>query len=105
MTVPVLVVGLSCALALIAGGAVTAFAAGNAIKKLAGVLVALVGAALVLGVVGAPSVAIVAAVAIALGYATIGVSLAVRAQEVYGVIEEHDLDAADAQQESPESES
>ena len=96
--------GLALAVALVAGGAVTAFASGNALKKTAAVLTALVGAALALGVLGAPSAAIVAAAAIAFAYCVVGVAIGARLQEAYGSAETGDLDAADAEDEPRRSE-
>lgn len=102
MSAPALTLGLALAVALLAGGAVTAFTANNALKKIAAVLTALVGAALSLSLVGAPSVAIIGAVAIALAYCVIGVSVAVRLQEAYGSVDLNEADAADEQDEPRE---
>jgi uncharacterized protein YaiL (DUF2058 family) len=102
VSAPALTLGLALAVALLAGGAVTAFTVNNALKKIAAVLTALVGAALSLSLVGAPSVAIIGAVAIALAYCVIGVSVAVRLQEAYGSVDLNEADAADEQDEPRE---
>jgi hypothetical protein len=95
--------GLALGVALVAGGSVAAFAAANALKKIAAVLTALVGAGLVLALMGAPSVALFAFVAIAFAYCILGVAIAVRLQEAYGSAELSELDAADEQDEPRES--
>ncbi len=99
MTAPALMVGLALAIALVAGGAAAACASGNALKKLAAVLTALVGAGLALALLGAPSAALLAGVVIAFGYCVVGAAVAVRLHEAYGSIETSDLDAADEQDE------
>lgn len=104
MIAPTLYAVLALAIALVAGGAVTAFASSNALKRVMAVLVALVGAALALGALGAPAIAVTAAVAIALGYVAVGVAVVVRIQEAYGAVEMRDLDAADEEDEPRESE-
>jgi hypothetical protein len=104
VTAPALFLSLALAVALVAGGAVAAFASGNALKKIAAVLIALVGATLALGVLGAPTIALSAAVAIALAYVATGVAVAVRLQEAYGAIEAREIDAADERDEPRETE-
>jgi hypothetical protein len=104
VTTPALAVGLALAIALVAGGAVTAFVSANAVKKISATLTCLVGAGLTLALLGAPSSAVIAVVAIALGYAAIGVAITVRLQEAYGGIEASDLDAADEHDEPREPE-
>jgi len=99
VTSPALLVALVLAVSLVGGGAVTAFASSNALKKLAAVLTALVGAGVALAVLGAPSATIAAALAIAFGYSVVGVAVVVRLQEAYGAIEASELDAADEQDE------
>jgi hypothetical protein len=101
---PALMVGLALAIALVAAGAVAAFASSNALKKVAAVLTALVGAALVAAMLGAPSSVLIAAAAIAFAYCAVGIAVVVRLQEAYGSIETSDLDAADEQDESREPE-
>jgi hypothetical protein len=93
------IIGLALAVALVAGGAVTAFASSNALKKTAAVVTALAGALLALALLGAPSVALVAAVAVAFAYCVVGVAISVRLQEAYGSVETGDVDAADEQDE------
>jgi len=94
-----LLICLALAVALVAGGAVAAFASGNALKKTAATMASLVGAVLALALLGAPGGALVAGAAIALAYCVVGVAVAVRLQEAYGGIETSDLDAADDQDE------
>ena len=104
MTSPPLMVGLALAIALVAGGAVAAFTSSNALKKVAAVLTALVGAALVAALLGAPSSLLIALAAIAFAYCVVGVAVVVRLQEAYGSIETGDVDAADEQDEPREPE-
>ncbi len=101
---PALMIGLALAMALVAGGAVAAFVSSNALKKVAAVLTALVGAALAAALLGAPGGVLIAAAAIAFAYCVVGVAVVVRLQEVYGSIETRDLDAADEQDEPREPE-
>jgi multisubunit Na+/H+ antiporter MnhC subunit len=95
--------GLTLAIALLAGGLVSAFASANALKKVAALSTALVGACLALALLGAPGAAVLAAVAIAFAYCVAGVAVAVRLQEAYGSVEVSELDAADDQDEPRES--
>jgi hypothetical protein len=104
VTTPAFVLCLALGVALVAGGAVAAFASANALKKIAAVVLALTGAALALAALQAPTIALVAAVAIGLAYAIVGVAVAVRLQEAYGVVETDEIDAADQQDEPRESE-
>lgn len=95
---------LALGVALVAGGAVAAFASANALKKITAVVLALSGATLTLAALQAPAIAIVAAVAIAFAYAIVAVAVAVRVQEAYGVVETDEIDGADQQDEPRESE-
>jgi hypothetical protein len=97
-------IGLALAIALVAGGAVAAFASSNVLKKVAALLTALVGAALSAALLGAPSSLLIAAAAVVFAYCAVGVAVAVRLQEAYGSIETGDLDAADEQDEPREPE-
>jgi hypothetical protein len=101
---PALMIGLALAMALVAGGAVAAFVSSNALKKVAAVLTALVGAALAAALLGAPSGVLIAAAAVAFAYCVVGVAAVVRLQEAYGSIESSELDAADEQDEPKEPE-
>lgn len=101
---PALMIGLALAMALVLGGAVAAFASGNALKKVAAILSALVGAGLAAALLGAPSGTLIAVAAIAFAYCVVGVAVLVRLQEAYGSIETSDLDAADEQDEPREPE-
>lgn len=93
---------LGFAIALMAAGALTAAASSNAMKKILGVLISLVGAAFALALLAAPDAAVLGALAIAFAYLVIGVAVTVRLQESYASIEAHELDAADAQEEPRE---
>jgi len=99
MTAPALLAGLVLAIALIASGAVGAFTTANALKKVGAIAVALGGALLALALLQAPNLALIALVAVSFAYAVVGVALAVRLQEAYGVIETDEIDAADEQDE------
>lgn len=94
---------LAAAAALIATGAVTAWATTNAAKRVVGGVVALIGAALALGALGAPMFAL-AAIAFAFAHLTLGMGLVVRLQEAYGGVETAEVDAADRAAEAEERE-
>jgi len=104
VTSAALLSGLALAVALVVGGAVAALTAANAMKKIAALMLAFVGAALSLALLGAPGGAILAVVAIAFAHTAIGVSIAVRLQEAYGGVETGELDAADEEDEPREPE-
>lgn len=96
------IIVLTGALALTLLGAAVAWAAPNATKRVAGILVAHFGAVLALGAVGAPLSIMSAGVAIALAQCAIGAAIVVRLQEAYGAVEGRDIDAADDAAEPPE---
>lgn len=102
MTALALMLGLALAVALVIGGAVGALASNNALKKVAAVLTAFIGAGLALAVMGAPSLALVVVAALGFAYCLVGVAIVVRLQEAYSSIEFPDLDAADEQDEPRE---
>lgn len=83
------------AIALVVIGAAAALMIDNAIKRLAGLMIAGFGAVLALGVLGAPNGALVAGAAILFAQAVVGVAIVVRLQESYGAIEASDVDNAD----------
>lgn len=90
------------AITLVLLGALAAWAASNAITRLAGVAIALLGAVCALAALGAPPSAQIAATAAALVYTLVGAAIVVLVQESYGSIETAALDAADAAAESSE---
>lgn len=104
MAPPVLAdaVALAIALALLMAGVATAWRTANAARRLGGILCAHIAAMLALGVLGAPTMAVVAAVAIAFGYCAIGVAITIRLQETYASTEAGEIDAADDQGEPAE---
>lgn len=93
---------VAVAVALVAFGAVAAWVSGNAIKRLAGVSVAMAGAMLGAAALGAPSALLGGAAALVFAMLAAGVALVVRVQEGYGAIEAPELDQADAQDEAAE---
>lgn len=86
---------------LTSAGVIGAWTSGATAKRLAGVIVAIFGAALSVTALGA-SVLAAAALAAAFAYLTLGVALLVRLQETYGVTDARTLDQADAANEPPE---
>lgn len=84
------------AVALVVIGAMAALLLGNAIKRLAGLLIAGFGAIAALAVLGASDGALLVGVAVLLAQTAIGVALVVRLQEAYGAVDAGDIDAADA---------
>lgn len=93
---------LAGAVALAMIGAVTAWAGANALKRLTGMTIALIGAILALGAIGAPPALIVAGVVLAFAHLALGLALLVRLQEAYGGTETTDIDAADRKTEAAE---
>ena len=93
---------LAAAAALLMIGAVTALSSNNVAKRLAGLLIALIGAVLGLAALGAPGAALIAGLAAVFAQILVGVALLVRLQEAYGVTELAEIDAADAESEPAE---
>jgi len=87
------------AIALLIAGAAAATLSPNAIKRLAGLTIAGLGALAALAALGAPGVTLTAGVAVLFAQLAVGVAIIVRLQESYGVIEAPEIDAADAQSE------
>ena len=87
---------LAIAVALLLCSAFAAWAAANAIKRLAAVIIALVAAIMAGAASGAPGALLIGAAGIAFAYLAIGAVLVVRAQEEYGVVETSEIDSADA---------
>jgi hypothetical protein len=83
------------AIALVMSGAATALIVSNAIKRLAGLGIAGLGALAALAL-WAPPAATAGAVIVFVQVA-VGVAIVVRLQESYGSIEMRDIDAADAE--------
>lgn len=88
---------LAVAVLLALSGVAVAWASPNLSKRLTALVVALIGVALALGVLGAPPGLLVAVTAVGFAYAATGASLIVRAQESYASVEAAEMDAADAQ--------
>ncbi len=97
-----LVLAGGVALAMI--GAVAAWAGANALKRIAGLMIAFIGALLALAAVGAPAPLLAGGVALMFGYLGLGLSLLVRLQESYGGVETTEIDAADRKAEAAERE-
>lgn len=89
---PVLAAG---AIALVVIGATAALLLANAIKRIAGLVLAGFGATLALAALGAPDSALVAGVTLLFAQTVVGVAIVVRLQESYGAIEAPDVDSAD----------
>ncbi|QGZ95607.1 hypothetical protein [Terricaulis silvestris] len=83
-------------------GAVAAWTAPNATKRVAGVIVALIGAIIAMAALQAPPSWLIAGAAVALGYCVVGTTVVVRLQEAYGAAETSAIDAADDEGEPPE---
>ncbi len=90
---PVLAAG---AVALVVIGAMAALLLSNAIKRLAGLLIAGFGAIAALAALGVSDGALIVGVAVLFAQTAIGVTLVVRLQEAYGAVDAIDIDAADA---------
>jgi hypothetical protein len=83
------------AIALVVIGAGAALLLDNAVKRLAGLMIAGFGAVFALAALGAPDGAMVAGVAILFAQAVVGVAIVVRLQESYGATEAGEIDKAD----------
>lgn len=88
------------AIALVMIGAATALLFPNVIKRVAGLVIAGLGVAGALALLGAPEGALIVGVAVIFAYAAIGAAIAVRLQEAYGSVETPDIDTADAENEA-----
>jgi hypothetical protein len=84
------------AVALLMIGAATALVSPNAIKRLVGLSIAMLGALAALAALRAPEGAIVAGSAVLLAQLTLGVAITIRLHASYGGIETPEIDAADA---------
>jgi hypothetical protein len=93
---------LAPALLVMTCGAAAAWAARHVVKRIAGLLAAMTGAALASAAIGAGEALPLAGVAVALAQTLMGVALAVRLHERYGVGEIPDIDEADARREPAE---
>ncbi|MEZ5960211.1 MAG: hypothetical protein R3C30_07240 [Hyphomonadaceae bacterium] len=94
----------AAAVALVITGATAALLLTNAVKRVAGIIVAGFGATLALAALGAPDGALVASVAIVFTQAVIGVVVIVRLQESYGAVEAPEIDSSDRNDEAREDE-
>jgi hypothetical protein len=88
--------------ALLICGATLAWSSVSFAKRVAGVLLALMGAIVAAAALGAPQQALLGGAAVLFCYAAIGVSVLVRLQEAYGSTQIDDIDAADAEKASSE---
>jgi hypothetical protein len=93
---------LTAAILLVVTGATAAWSSDNAMKRLAGLVIAGLGSMIALAVLGAPEAALIAGAAAVFAQLAVGAALLVRLQEGYGSIETPDVDLADAQGEAPE---
>lgn len=87
------------AVALLMSGATAALVSPNAIKRLVGLGIAVLGALAALAALRAPEGAIVAGAAVLLAQLIVGVAITIRLHESYGGIEAPEIDAADAEDE------
>jgi hypothetical protein len=85
----------AAAIALVVIGAMAALLMANAIKRIAGLMLAGFGATVALAALGAPDSALVVSVAVVFVQTVVGVAIVVRLQESYGVIEAPEVDSAD----------
>jgi hypothetical protein len=86
---------MAAAFGLVFGGAASALAGANLVKRVSGVLAAFVGSMIGLSALGAEASAVVAAVAVAFAYCAVGASILVRLQESHGAIETSAIDGND----------
>lgn len=93
---------LAAAIVLTLVGIVAAWTSANVVKRVAGLLVAMLGALVGAVALGAPSSVLMIGAAIAFAQMAVGAVLIVRLQEGYGAVEAADLDSADGADEPPE---
>lgn len=77
-------------------GVFAAWVSANAIKRVAALTVALLGALLGAAALGAPAPLLIAGAAAGFAQLAVGAAIAVRLQESYGTAETPDINAADA---------
>jgi hypothetical protein len=87
---------LAVAVALTMAGVVTAWTSANAVKRVLGLMSALIGAVIALAVLSAPSALMMAGAGAGFAIVIAGAALLVRSQESYGGTELAEFDAADA---------
>jgi hypothetical protein len=85
------------ACALIVIGVASGLVLTNAIKRLAGLVIAGFGALAALAAFGAPGGALVAAVAVLFAQTALGAAIVARLQESYGSVASPEIDAADVE--------
>lgn len=83
------------ALVLVLMGAVAVLGSANAMKRVAGMVVAQIGALIALAALGSPEALLGAGALVVFAQTALGAALVVRLQEGYGETEIHGLDAAD----------
>ncbi|MBL8545605.1 MAG: hypothetical protein JNL81_04030 [Hyphomonadaceae bacterium] len=83
----------ACALVVI--GVASALVLTNAVKRLAGLVIAGIGALAALAVLGAPAGALTAGVAVLFAQVALGAAIVVRLQESYGSVASSEIDGAD----------
>lgn len=83
-----------------AGGVALAFGAGNVVKRLSGLALAHISAAILLVALDASALALIVLAALA-AQCVFGAALAARIAEIYGAVETAALDGADAADETP----
>jgi hypothetical protein len=82
-------------------GVFAAWVSANAVKRVAALTVALLGALLGAAALGAPSALLVGGAALGFAQLAVGASVAVRLQESYGAVETPDINAADGRDDAP----
>lgn len=87
---------LALSLLLALAGAVVAWTSANAVRRVAGGVLAFMGALAVLATLEAPAAALTAALAVAAAFLLVGAALTVRLQEAYASTDAGEVDAADA---------
>lgn len=99
---PIERLALAAALALTIGAAVAAWTASGALKRLACLVLAQIGAVLAAAALGAAQAAAIAGIAVAFAQLAVGAALVVRLQEDYGGVDVAQIDSADAADDVPE---
>ncbi|MBN8606817.1 MAG: hypothetical protein J0L81_07855 [Caulobacterales bacterium] len=93
---------LAMATTLLLIGVIAAWTSTNLVKRVVGLLFAMLGALVGAAALAAPAALLMLGAGVALGYFLVAAALIVRVQEAYGAVEAAELDSADGVDEPAE---
>lgn len=91
---------VALAIAMLMCGVFASWVSSNAIKRMAAIVIAAMGALIAAAALGAPAALLVAGAIATFAQLAVAVSVSVRLQETYGAVEASETDAADARDEA-----